>query len=336
MMKISRRAALTGGAALGTSLLAGMRIGGARAAGWEPGDVVELVVGSEAGSGQDIHARTMDKALHETGLVKPPLTIVNKPGAGGAVGLEYLTTRAPDGQTISICNPTLMTTNLLGRSKKSYDDVAGLAVVMQQYSAFAVRSGSPIKSGADLIAMLKKDPKSASIAIGSAVGNQNHIATALAAKAAGINPRDLKVVTLGGSGETITDTIGGHVDVGVTALASFVHHVQSGALRLIAIAAPSREEGEFADVPTWSEILGADVVAGNWYGFMGPKGLAGEQLAFWDGAFAAAVKSPTWQEHLKAGLYTPVYLNSAETEKFFADQHAQLKQTMTDIGLIKS
>ena len=115
----------------------------------------------------------------------------------------------------------------------------------------AVRADSPVKSGADLIERLKKDPASLSIAVASTLGNHIHIGIAKAMKAGGVDIRKMKVIAFKSSGESMTNLLGGHIDVVSSSTPNVVAQLQAGKIRVIAISSAQRMSGVFAAVPTW-------------------------------------------------------------------------------------
>ena len=69
---------------------------------WKPEKPIEIVVGTGVGGGQDKSARTVQRILHERGLVDVAVTVVNKPGGGGAVGWTYLNQHAGEGNIVYV------------------------------------------------------------------------------------------------------------------------------------------------------------------------------------------------------------------------------------------
>ncbi len=301
---------------------------------WKPSKPVEVVVGVGVGGGTDLYARLIQKILQEQRLTPTPLNVANKSGGGGAIGMNYLAQRPADGHTISVGNATLVTTHIIGRSPLGLADVTPIAMLAQEYVGFAVKTDSPIRTGKDLLARLMEDPASVSIAIGAAVGNQNHIAIALAAKSAGVDARKLKTVIFKSGGETITSILGGHVDIGLTSSSAFVNYVQAGTLRLIAIAAPQRLGGALASVPTWKE-LGVDSVAGNWFAVFGPKGMPAAPVRYWEGALASMAKTDEWRKFARAQEVSPVILGAEETARFLMAENDKLRSVLVELGLVR-
>lgn len=301
--------------------------------GWTPSKNVEFVNGTAAGGSNDIIARLAQNLMEAHGIVKQPIIVSNRVGAGGAVGLRYLVGAAPDGHTIAVGNPTLLTTHITGHSPYTYTDVTPLVVLQQQYIGFATSASSRFKTAQDLVDALRADPRSVSISIGAAVGNQNHTTAALLAKAIGVNPGDLKVVVYDSGGASVTAAIGGHVDIGLTGAGEFVAHVESGSLRILAVAAAERQPDALADVPTLKEVIGTEVVGGNWYGFFGPPGMERDRIDFWVDAFSQVVARDEWIQRMRALYNAPRFMNREQTAKLFEDDYKRLKEVLGELGL---
>ena len=268
--------------------VAAFLIAGPAAAQWKPERNIEIIVGTGPGGGQDKTARTVQHLLTDKRFIEAPVTVVNKPGGGGAVGWAYLNQHAGDAHYAVIGTTTLLTSQITGRSPVSFTDITPLAMLLSESVALSVRQESPLLTGKDLVERLKKDASSVSASIGSSVGGPNHIAFALIAKAAGGDVKKLKTVVFQGGGEAITATLGGHVDLISSAANNVIPHLAAGKMRVLGIAAPQRLGGVFAKVPTWKE-QGIDVQITNWRVLAGPRGLTAAQVAYWDGALAKLV-----------------------------------------------
>jgi len=319
------------------ALLAGLFVGApgqAAEGGWKPVDPIEIVVSQGAGGTTDVMARLIQRIMQNEGLTQAPINVTNKPGGGGGVGLNYLSKRPADGHSISVGNATMISTHIVGRSKLTYTDFAPIATLNQDVVAFAVHPSSPLKSGKDLVDRLKQDPASISIAIGAAVGNQNHIAIALVAKSVGVDARKLKTVIFKSGAETMTQILGGHVDIGMTSSGQFVKHVEAGRVRLIALAAPQRLEGPLAGIPTWRE-QGVDSVAGLWYAVFGPKDTPATAIRYWEEAVAAVERHEEWRRLVRNRQMLSLYRGSEETGKFFKSEYERLKGILAELGLAK-
>jgi hypothetical protein len=93
------------------------------------------------------------------------LNVINKAGGGGTIGWTYLSQHPRDGHYLAIGSPALLTNHITGKSTLSHADFTPLAMLISEYTAFAVASGSTIKTGKDLLERLRADPRSVSVAI---------------------------------------------------------------------------------------------------------------------------------------------------------------------------
>lgn len=305
----------------------------AAAAQWQPERNVELVVGVTPGGPLDISARLIQKIAQDRKLVNVPITVANRPGANNALAWVYLNQHAGDAHFVAMTLPNIVTNRLTGIHPLNYTEVTPLAQLNSEYIAFTVKADSPIKSGKDLLERLRQNPASVSIAF-SNIGSANHIGAGVLFRAAGLDAKKAKLVAFKGASEAVTALLGGHVDAIASSASTVQPHVQSGALRNIAVAAPKRLGGAMASAPTWKE-QGVNAVFANWRGIVGPKGLSAAQIAYWDGVIGRIVKTDDWLREVEKRDWEPDYLNSAESRGFLERQNEELKSLLSDLGLAK-
>ena len=301
---------------------------------WSPQRNVEIVVGSAPGGSNDKTGRQVERILNEKKLVPTTMTVVNKPGGGSNIAFNYVNQHVGDGHFLMVGTTALLSNHIVGLSKLSYLDFTPIASLFNDYVVFAVNAESPIKTGKDLAARLKKDPSSVATGFATTVGSHNHVAAGLLAKAVGVNARDLKAIAFKGSAEAITALLGGHIDLVTTAAGNTAPHVASGRMRIVGVAAPTRFGGSLATVPTWKE-QGIDVVTGGWRAIMGPKGLPAPQVAYWEGVLAKATKVPEWREDLERNFWSDDFVTSAQFRKDLEKDYGDMKAVLTDLGLAK-
>lgn len=301
---------------------------------WQPEKAIEIVVPTTPGGGIDRTARLLQKIIQENALASVPVTVTNKPGGGGAVSLVYLNQHAGDAHFVAINSPNLIANDINGRGAVKYRDVTPLANLFSEYTVVAVRAESPLKSGRDFVEALRRDPQSLAVSTPTTLGSVNHLSFALVAKAAGVDPKKLKAVVLGSGGDAVTALLGGHIDAHTGTPSSVVRMVQAGKIRALAILAPKRIGGPYADTPTWTE-LGYKAVMDTWRGVIGPKGMTPAQIAWWDGVLAKAVATPVWKEALEQNTWEANYLNSAQTRKQFDVEYADYRAILGDLSMIK-
>ena len=133
--------------------------------------------------------------------------------------------------------------------------------------------------------------------------------------------------------ESLTAMLGGHVDVAVSTVNSFVPQAQSGKLRVIAVSSPRRLQG-FADVPTWKE-QGINYEYASWRGVMGPRGLSAVQTAYWEDVFGKLTRTDEWRQDVEKNLWEVTYKNTRDTVREMADNNEQLKRILVELEMVK-
>jgi putative tricarboxylic transport membrane protein len=128
--------------------------------------------------------------------------------------------------------------------------------------------------------------------------------------------------------------MGGHVDVVATPVSTFSPVMGTGKLRIIAVAAPQRTSGQFAQAPTWRE-QGFDVVANGYRMIVAPRGVARAQLGFWNEALGQVSRSDAWKKELAANGWESLYMPAAETSSYLDGQYAQYRAILVELGLAK-
>ena len=307
---------------------------GAWAQAWAPDRPVEMVVGAGAGGGNDNIARIIQTILQKNKIVEVPITVVNKPGAGGAISINYLQQNAGKGSVIAVTSNTLLTNHIAKKSTANPAELTPLAILINEYISFNVKGDSPIKDAKDLIARLKQDPGSVVLGISSALGNINHIAFATVAREAGIDPLKVKTVVFESSGASLTALMGGHIHLVVGPVSIAARGMKGGEIRALAFTSPTRRSGALASIPTWKEV-GIDAVVDNWRGVVGPTRMPVHEVRYWDAVFGQLFKQEEWKSNLERNHWDNAALTSQESAKYFKNTYAELRRTLAELGMVK-
>ena len=306
----------------------------AGAQGWSPQKNVELVVPNPPGGSNDKTARTIERVWTLNKVLPATLSVVNRSGGGGSIAYTYVAQRTGDPHYLVVAGPALLTNHITGASTLQHTDLTPVASLFNDYTVFAVAADSSIKTGKDLVARLRKDPKSVTIGFSPLLGSHNHIAAGLVMKAIGGNARDLKVVAYKGSADAIPNLMGGHIDLVTTAAGNIAGHVAAGRLRVVGITSDKRFPGALADVPTWRE-QGVNVLFGAWRGIFAPKGLTPQQSAYWEGALKKATEAPEWKDDLAKNVWADAFLPGEAFKKDIDQDYTEMKSVLSDLGLAK-
>src|SRR5690606_1786162 len=129
----------------------------------------------------------------------------------------YIHQAKGDPHRILLMSSTLISNPITGRTRLRYTDFTVLGQLYTEYMGVSVNAASPLKTGTDIVARMKQAPDSLSFAVGSALGATSHLGIAIALKNSGIDIRRMRSAVFPGAG-SITNVIGGHVDVASGAL----------------------------------------------------------------------------------------------------------------------
>jgi putative tricarboxylic transport membrane protein len=306
----------------------------AQAQSWKPENPVEIIVNCAPGCGPDRMARLMQGAFHSYKFVAPAIAVQNKAGGGGAVAQTYLNQFAGNGHYVFHTGKSVLTSHVMGRSAASYTELTPIANLFGEYIGIAVKADSPIKSGRDLIERLKKDPAAASFGIATSLGNINHQGVAAALKVAGVDIKKSRNVIFNSGALAITALLGGHVDAVPVSVGSWVPHMKTGAVRVIAVSSAQRLPGFFSSIPTWRE-QGADAVVSNWRAVFGPRNMTPAQVAFWEANFQKLMETPEWKNEMANLNGLSEFMNTARFRKFLEDDLVDVKSFLVELELAK-
>jgi tripartite-type tricarboxylate transporter receptor subunit TctC len=251
-------AALCAAAVLGSSVAA--------AAQNYPAKPVRFVVPFAPGGSTDTLARSMGGKLSE--LLGQQVVIDNRPGANGDIGTSIVARAVPDGYTVVLgyianfgIGPSLY-------DKMPYDPVKDFAPITQVAGAsniLVIHPSVPAKNLKEFIAYAKANSKKVTFASAS-VASVGHLTGELLNDLAGI---DMVHVPYKGSGQAITDLVGGHIKVMISGMASTLPHVKSGKLRGLATTGARRTPAT-PDLPTIAESGFPGFEASSWFGVFAP------------------------------------------------------------------
>jgi putative tricarboxylic transport membrane protein len=317
-------------AAFSASLASGVA---AFAAEWKPEKPVEIVALNAPGGGSDRIARILVRILTERRLVPVPVSVVNRPGGGGAVAYNYINQRAGDGHVLALGGRAILTNHIAGHGP-SFNDVTPAVMLFDEYISVTVKPVSPIRSGRQLVEFMKRDPAALTFGIATSLGNPNHQGVAAAFKSAGLHPRKMKSVIFSSGGAATTAMLGGHIDVVPISVAFGASLLRNGQVRIIAVTAPERLPGLLSDVPTWRE-QGYDAVVSTWRCLFGPRSMTAPQIAYWEGVLQRVMATEDWKNELALNYWKSAYMGSTEARKHMARDNEGVRTFLTELGLAR-
>jgi tripartite-type tricarboxylate transporter receptor subunit TctC len=283
-----------------------------------PSRPVRWIVGYPPGGSTDIVARIMGRWLSER--LGQQVIIENKPGAGTNIAVQTVVNSTADGYTLlfvtaaNAINASLYETLPFDLLR----DIAPVGALVRVPLVMEVNPAVPAKTVAEFIAYAKVNPGKINMA-SVGVGTPPHLAGELFKAMTGVN---MIHVPYRGSAPAITGMIGGQVQVLFDAVPSSLAHIQSGALRALAVTTPSRSS-VLPDLPTVGDTV-PGYEASTWFGVGVPKGTPTEVIEKLNREINAGLADPTVKARL-AEVGTSVFLGApadfgkfivAETEKW--------------------
>ncbi|BCG26214.1 hypothetical protein TUM18999_44050 [Pseudomonas tohonis] len=295
----------------------------------------ECIAPAAPGGGFDLTCKLAQSALMDAKLLSKPMRVTYMPGGVGAVAYNAVVAQRPgDAGTITAWSSGSLLNLAQGKFGRFDENaVRWLAGIGTSYGAIAVRNDSPYKNLDDLVKALKADPGKVVIGSSGTVGSQDWMQTALLAKAAGIEPRNLRYVALEGGGEIATALLGGHIQVGSTDISDSMPHILAGNMRILAVLSDERLPGDDkAGIPTAKE-QGYDITWPVVRGFyLGPK-VSDEDYAWWKAAFDQLLASEDFVKLRDQRELFPFAMTGPELDAYVKTRVAQYKQMAQEFGL---
>jgi tripartite-type tricarboxylate transporter receptor subunit TctC len=232
-----------------------------------PAKPVKIIVPSSPGGGTDTVTRLLAQHLSET--LGHTFYIENRPGAGSMTGIEAGARSSPDGYTLLVAASTMTSLHVI-REKMRFDavkDFDPITLLVSIPNVLVVHPLLPVKSFAEFVALAKREPGKLSFAT-PGLGSTAHMAMELLKAKAGI---DMLHVPYNGVAPALTDVIAGRVSAMLVNVASVKAHIESGAVRALAVSSLKRASA-LPDLPTIAEhgIPGYEAI--QWFGLLAPVG----------------------------------------------------------------
>jgi len=295
-----------------------------------PKGSVTLVIPLAPGDATDTSARAIADELSRE--LKVAVIPVNRPGAGGALGTEFVVKSKPDGYTIILTNnASLVFRSILDPRTASYNpltDLTPLGLAMRSPSILAIRGDAPYKTFEELVGYAKRNP--GGVRVGTAgAGSVGDFCVRTLNSATGAG---FTMVPFTGASPAVTAVLGGHVEGVILALGTMTGHLRSGTLRGVVI---SGKYPEFPDIPTLPELGYSEPFFGIWVGFFAPAGVPAEVTRALVPALERAIRSPAIGAKLRP---LGMVMDYSPPEKLLAeirDEHRRVSEIAAKSGLVK-
>ena len=267
-----------------------------------PAKGIRILVGFAPGGSTDIVARLI--AAEMTKNVGQQVVVENRPGAGGNIAAELVSKAPPDGYTLHACTTGVFAIAPFIYSKLPYDPEKGLTPITQTGTLpyiIVMHPSLPAKNVREFIAIAKARPGQINYA-SSGVGTASHLSAAMFASASGIS---MTHVPYKGTGNAMSDLIGGQVVLMFDQPVSSMPHVKAGKLRVLGISSGKRFV-TMQDIPTIAEQGVAGFEAISWAGACAPGGTPKPIVDRLYNEIAKVLKVPDIRERLLRDGIEPI------------------------------
>jgi tripartite-type tricarboxylate transporter receptor subunit TctC len=293
-----------------------------------PSRPIRIVVPFTPGSATDTMARPIaDRLSAELGQ---PVTVENRPGAGGTIGIGALAKSAPDGYTLAVVSTGHVVNPVLYASLP-YDtlkDFAGVAPLASLPSVLVVAPSLGARTVKELVAMAKAKPGSFNYAT-AGVGSAAHISAEKFRMAAGM---DAVHVPMKGSPESLTETIAGRTHFTWTPLSTAVGQIKEGRLLALAVSTPKRAPA-LPEVPTIAEAGFAKGEFNFWVGMLAPAQTPRDIVSRLNGEINKMLQTEEMKERLAKLGAEPMAMTPEQFDAFLREEFGVLGEVMRASGV---
>lgn len=292
-----------------------------------PSKPIRIIVPFTPGSATDTMARPIAERL--SAALGQPVTIENRAGAGGTIGMNVVAKAPPDGYTLGVISTGHVVNPVLYASIP-YDtlkDFAAVGPLASLSSALVVSPTLGIRTVRELVEAAKVKPGTFNYAT-AGVGSAAHISAEKFRMATGI---DALHVPFKGSPESLTETMGGRTQFTWTPLSTAAGLVKEGKLLALAVSTPKRVPA-FPDVPTIAEAGFPKGEFNFWVGLLAPAATPREIVARLNEEINKALQTAEMRERFAKIGAEPMVMTPAEYDGFIRSEYNVLGEVMRASG----
>jgi putative tricarboxylic transport membrane protein len=296
----------------------------------------ECIAPAKPGGGFDLTCKLAQSGLQDGGYMEEPMRVTYMPGGIGAVAYNAIVgQRRDDADAIVAFSGGSLLNLAIGKfGKYTVDDVRWLAGIGTDYGMLAVRADSPYQDLKELMAAFKEDPTQVVMGAGGTVGSQDWMKSALIAKAAGVDFKDMRYVAFEGGGESLTALLGGHIQGYSGDAGEILPMLEAKKVRVLAVLADERLPGMLSEVATAKE-QGYDISWPIIRGFYQGPDVSDEDFKWWQDAFDKMLATPEFDAlRTQRGLF-PFDMTGDELDAFVKERVKFYGELAKEFGLIQ-
>ena len=282
---------------------------------------IQLVVPFEPGGAGDTTSRIIAEAANAL-LERRKLSVVNRSGGGGIVGQTFVSRSRADGHTILSMTSSVVTNPKLKGASYSVSDFKPVALYNFDPDVIAVAADSPYADIGEFIAAART--RSPNMVVAGIATAHHMVGLAVEQK----TDLEFNYLPIRGFGKQLQAVMGNHADGGFWPLGEAASHAQGGTVRILAVAAESRDE-RFPDVPTFEEAgLGVAVWA-TFRGWAVPADTPDEIVSFLAGLLQTINADPAYRQKMETAGYRPVF-QGADDFQAVIDEYEAMTTVVID------
>lgn len=286
-----------------------------------PDRPITLIVPFPPGGATDTIGRLFATKMGER--LGKNIVVENKPGAGTIIGAGIAAKAPADGYTVFVSTGTTFTLNPAIQSKLPYDPIKSFEPIGMVAKAGLVLLASnhiPVANVQQFVDFAKAGPGKYTYG-SSGTGSTAHFAGEMIS---GATHTDVKHIPYKGSGPSMTDLIGGHIDFAVDTISAAVPQLKSGKIKAIAVTTAKRSS-LMPDVPTFAESGYADANIDAWLAIFTPNGLPPQVKSVLQKTLADVMADPDTSKKLIAAGFEPVYASPAEVTRLINSELPKMR-----------
>ena len=284
-----------------------------------PDGPITLVAPYGPGGSSDLAARTMASSIPD--YIGGNVLVVNRTGAAGVVGSNFVRNAAPDGKTLLLARYGSHATGpaLNPDAPYEWDDFTYLGMLSLDAFVCIVPEDSPYSNLEEWKEGVMANPGKYSYST-SGVGTGNHLVVSLLLDSQGIDPDTANHVPYEGDGEVVSSVVGGHVDFTCVNLSPALSQINSGTVKPLGVTTPERVD-DLPDVPSFTELGYDSMEAGiGWSALAGPPEMDEDIIQAWAEALAQLQESESWNASVDRLGAIPSIMSPEETKEFVGSQ----------------
>jgi len=295
-----------------------------------PEHPITMVLPMAPGDASDVVGRAMGDELSK--LLKVPIVPLNKVGAAGTVGTNFVVQSKKDGYTILFTvNASVVSAKALTPESVPYDpfkDLIPLGLAAQNPMIITVRSDAPYKNFKEMIEFARRNPGKIRCSM-MGVRSIGHINLEIVNGVTGMN---IEIIPFKGATPAVTALLGGHVEATIVTFATLSPQLRSGALKAVLT---SVKVSEFPDVPTLKDLAYPQDLLGVWFAFFGPTGIPGQVKATLESSIEKVVRDPAIASKMASLGMVQSYEPGDKLLKRMKGEYGLVEEIAKRTGMIK-